>query len=77
MGLPREMAENERSVFALHGATGMLIATALLLSILFFLVSGAVATQQAEATNVYKIENAHELKMIDENNKLQYKLVNE
>ena len=43
MGLPREMAENERSVFALHGATGMLIATALLLSILFFLVSGAVA----------------------------------
>jgi succinate dehydrogenase/fumarate reductase cytochrome b subunit len=48
------MAENtSRSVFSLHGVTGMLIATVLLLSILVFLTYGAIKVQSANATNAY------------------------
>ena len=48
------MAENtSRSVFSIHGITGMLIATVLLLAILVFLTLNAVAVQQANATNAY------------------------
>jgi succinate dehydrogenase/fumarate reductase cytochrome b subunit len=48
------MAENtSRSVFSLHGITGMLIATVLLLSILVFLTINAIGVQQANATNAY------------------------
>jgi hypothetical protein len=48
------MAENtSRSVFSIHGITGMLIATVLLLSILVFLSLNAVKVQQANATNAY------------------------
>jgi len=48
------MAENtSRSVFSIHGITGMLIATVLLLSILVFLTLNAIGVQQANATNAY------------------------
>lgn len=48
------MAENtSRGVFGLHGITGMLLATVLLLSILVYLTIGAIGTQQANATNHY------------------------
>ena len=48
------MAENtSRSVFSIHGITGMLIATVLLLSILVFLTINAIGVQQANATNAY------------------------
>jgi len=48
------MAENtSRSVFSIHGITGMLIATVLLLSILVFLTFNAVKVQQSSATNAY------------------------
>lgn len=48
------MAENtSRSVFSIHGITGMLIATVLLLSILVFLTIQAIGVQQANATNAY------------------------
>jgi len=50
------MNEN-RSVFALDGVTGMLIATVLLLSILAFLTINAMAVQTANAENFYKIKN--------------------
>ena len=50
------MNEN-RSVFALDGVTGMLIATALLLSILAGLTVLAIGAQSGNATNFYKIEN--------------------
>jgi len=50
-----------RSVFALDGVTGMLIATILLLSILAFLTIGALGTQQAEGANFYKIKNETEI----------------
>lgn len=48
------MAENtSRNVFGLHGITGMLIATVLLLTILVFLTMGAIKTQKSNATNAY------------------------
>jgi len=68
MGLNTQMEENERGVFKLHGLTGGLIATALLLSILVFLSVNAVSVQQENATNVYKIENPQDLQMISEDN---------
>ena len=56
------MNEN-RSVFALNGVTGMLIATALLLSILAGLTVGALGVQQANATNFYDIKDETSIKM--------------
>jgi len=42
-----------RGIFTLSGITGMLIATALLLSIAFGLVSWAINVQQGSASNFY------------------------
>ncbi|RRS31860.1 MAG: hypothetical protein P794_03020 [Epsilonproteobacteria bacterium (ex Lamellibrachia satsuma)] len=42
-----------RSVFSLHGVTGMLIATVLLLSILAFLTVWNIGVQQKNASNFY------------------------
>jgi len=50
------MNEN-RSVFALDGVVGMLIATVLLLSILAFLSVNAISVQHAQAENFYKIKD--------------------
>jgi len=61
------MNEN-RSVFALDGVTGMLIATVLLLSILAFLTVLALGTQNANAENFYKIENEKSIKMFSVDN---------
>ncbi len=48
------MAENtNRGVFGLHGVTGMLIATVLLLSIAFGLTAWAIKVQQGSASNFY------------------------
>ncbi len=58
------MNEN-RSVFALDGVTGMLIATVLLLSILAFLSVNAVSVQHAQAQNFYKIKDEKSIKRID------------
>ncbi len=52
------MENNSRSLFALDGITGMLIATVLLLSILGALTILGLGAQQANATNYYKIDNA-------------------
>jgi len=49
------MNEN-RSVFALDGITGFLIATTLLLSILAFLTVLGIGAQQNNATTYYKID---------------------
>jgi len=61
------MNEN-RSVFALDGITGMLIATTLLLSILAFLTIGALSVQHDNAENFYKIENEKSIKMFSVDN---------
>ncbi len=58
------MNEN-RSLFALDGITGMLIATVLLLSILAFLTVNAMGVQNANAENFYKIKDETSIKMID------------
>ena len=58
------MNEN-RSLFALDGVTGMLIATVLLLSILAFLTVNAMSVQTAQAENFYQIKDEKSIKMID------------
>lgn len=58
------MHENEnRSVFSIHGVTGMLIATVLLLGILVFLSVKAMSVQNANAENFYQVKNETEIKM--------------
>ena len=56
------MNEN-RSVFALDGVTGMLIATVLLLAILAVLTVLGLGVQQANATNFYDIKDESSIKM--------------
>lgn len=52
-------------MFGLNGIGGMLIATALLLSILGFLGYNALIVQQNEASHFYTIDNPKEIKMND------------
>lgn len=61
------MNEN-RSVFALNGVTGMLIATVLLLSILAVLTVLGLQAQQSVASKPYNIDNSSAIKMKDVNN---------
>ena len=56
------MNEN-RSVFALDGITGMLIATVLLLSILAVLTVLGLGVQNANATNFYDVKDEQSIKM--------------
>jgi len=56
------MNEN-RSIFALDGITGMLIATLLLLSILAGLTVWGLGVQKANGENFYKIVDASSIKM--------------
>jgi succinate dehydrogenase/fumarate reductase cytochrome b subunit len=60
-----QMNDSERGLFSLvHGITGMLIATVLLLTILGTLTFFAITTQQANATNFYEInQDLNALKM--------------
>jgi hypothetical protein len=61
------MNEN-RSVFALDGVTGMLIATVLLLSILVVLTILGLGVQQNNASNYYDIKDETSIKMISTEN---------
>lgn len=65
-----ETVEN-RNIFGLHGITGALIATVLLLSILVVLTILAIGTQQAQAENFYDIK-ADQLKMINDKPSADY-----
>jgi hypothetical protein len=56
------MNEN-RSVFALDGITGMLIATVLLLSILAGLTVWGLSVQQGSANNFYDIKDESQIQM--------------
>jgi succinate dehydrogenase/fumarate reductase cytochrome b subunit len=60
-----QMNDSERGVFSLiHGVTGMLIATVLLLSILAVLTINAIAVQQSNAETFYEVnQDLHALKM--------------
>ena len=73
-----QMNDNERGIFSLlHGITGMLIATALLLTILGVLTYNAIVVQQNEATNYYEINQDinNGLKANSPDNHKHYKLV--
>ncbi|MDD2567737.1 MAG: DUF4006 family protein [Thiovulaceae bacterium] len=61
------MNEN-RSVFALDGITGMLIATVLLLTILAGLTVWGLSVQNESASNFYDIKNPTEIKMFSTEN---------
>jgi hypothetical protein len=61
------MMEN-RSIFSIHGITGMLVATVLLLSILVGLTVWGLGVQQANAANFYQIKNEKEIKMLSTEN---------
>ncbi len=61
------MNEN-RSIFALDGITGMLIATALLLGILVFLSVNAMSVAHANAENFYQIKDEKSIKRISTDN---------
>ena len=56
------MNEN-RSVFALDGITGMLIATVLLLTILAGLTVWGLGVQNANASKFYEIKDEKQIKM--------------
>ena len=57
------MENTNRSVFALDGVTGMLIATVLLLGILVFLTVLGLGAQQAGADNFYEIKDPKGIQM--------------
>jgi len=57
------MSIDDRSLWSLNGITGMLIATALLLTILAGLTMGALSVQQTNATNFYDIKDEVSIKM--------------
>ena len=59
--------EKQGSAFGINGITGMLIATALLLSIVFGLGYAAVVTQQATANQSYEIKDPMGIKMVGSN----------
>lgn len=68
------MEENKRKLFALNGITGMLIATALLISILVVLTYLSLGVQQNEASNFYEIKNAKDIKVNSVDNASHYNL---
>jgi len=57
-----------RSVWALNGLTGGLIATALLLTILAVLTVNAMSVQKANSENYYKIVDEKSIKMFSTEN---------
>lgn len=59
------MDNTNRNVFGLHGITGMLIATVLLLSILVGLTIWGISAQQEVANKPYTIETPQAIKMKD------------
>ncbi|AFL69308.1 DUF4006 family protein [Sulfurospirillum barnesii] len=65
------MENTNRNLFGLHGITGMLIATVLLLSILAGLTVWGISAQQNVANKPYKITDPQAIKMRDTQNATQ------
>ena len=59
------MENTNRNVFGIHGISGMLIATVLLLSILACLTVWGLKAQQAVADKPYMIKDPQSIKMKD------------
>ena len=64
-----------RSIFALHGITGMIIATILLLVVEGTLVFLAISVQQDVAQDYYYIEDVKNVKMFSADNASHVKLL--
>jgi len=64
-----------RSIFALHGITGMVIATVLLLAVEGTLVFLAVGVQRDVAQDYYYIEDVKSVKMFSAENASHVKLL--
>jgi len=64
-----------RLCFNLNGLLGGLIATVLLLTILFFLTWWDIDVQKANAQNYYKIKDPQGLKFKSDDNAKHYELV--
>ncbi|MDR1460760.1 MAG: DUF4006 family protein [Campylobacteraceae bacterium] len=62
------MENTSRHIFHIHGITGMLIATVLLLSILAVLTYLGILTQQSVADKPYVITDPQSIKAIDVDN---------
>jgi uncharacterized membrane protein len=58
--------------FRLHGLTGMLLAVVILLSLVVFFGTKAVAVQQAEATNFYKIDKPFEIEKFNKDTRSRH-----
>jgi hypothetical protein len=61
--------------FKLHGLAGFFIAVALLLTILVFLTVNAIAVQDREASNFYKINDPYGLTKISVDNEKHLEIV--
>ena len=57
------LVNENRSIFALHGLTGMFIAVALLLSILAGLTVLGLGVQNANASKFYEVKDETSIKM--------------
>lgn len=58
------MLNENRSLFSIHGMTGFLIATVVLVIVVLSLAFMAYEAQVRNATNYYKVEALSEVKMI-------------
>ena len=58
------MVNEKRSLFSIHGMTGFLIATVVLVVVVLSLAYAAYLSQVENATNYYKVERLNEVKMI-------------
>ena len=58
------MVNENRSLFSIHGMTGFLIATIVLVVVVLSLAYAAYLSQVENATNYYKVERLNEVKMI-------------
>lgn len=58
------MINENRSLFSIHGMTGFLIATVVLVVVVLSLAYLAYQTQVANATNYYDVKNMSSVKMI-------------
>ena len=58
-----DMKEKDRGLFTLHGMTGFLIATIVLVVVVLTLAYAAYLSQVENATNFYDIKNPELIKM--------------
>ena len=66
---------NNRSLFSIHGLTGLLILTTTLLSIIGGLVYMAIGVQSDVSQDYYYLDDTKNIKMLDSKNSSHLKLL--